>query len=143
MDLEQYRILSSAVCLPPAAFFKHHMTFNSLALPPLLSLLVNRKNANSIAKVRGFQPTPSSQPKLHLLTPTRVLQPLTSLPSSSISSDSRKKAPTSSSPSMSRPTQGSMCTYAYGAITHYGRPFQTILLTSHRPLACSAFARHY
>lgn len=44
---------------------------------------------------------------------------------------------------VSRPTQGSMCSYAYGAITRSGRPFQTLLLPSHRPLACSAFARHY
>ena len=33
--------------------------------------------------------------------------------------------------------------YAYGAITRYGRTFQTVLLTFHKPLACSAFARHY
>ena len=33
--------------------------------------------------------------------------------------------------------------YAYGAITRYGRTFQTVLLLSDRPLACSAFARHY
>ena len=33
--------------------------------------------------------------------------------------------------------------YAYGAVTRYGRTFQTVLLTSDRPLACSAFARHY
>ena len=33
--------------------------------------------------------------------------------------------------------------YAYGAVTRSGRPFQTILLLSFRPLACSAFARHY
>ena len=33
--------------------------------------------------------------------------------------------------------------YAYGAITRYGRTFQTVLLLSYRPLACSAFARHY
>ena len=32
---------------------------------------------------------------------------------------------------------------AYGAITRYGRTFQTVLLISSRPLACSAFARHY
>ena len=31
----------------------------------------------------------------------------------------------------------------YGAITRYGQPFQTVLLSSHKPLACSAFARHY
>jgi hypothetical protein len=33
--------------------------------------------------------------------------------------------------------------YAYGAITRFGRTFQTVLLLSHRPRACSAFARHY
>ena len=33
--------------------------------------------------------------------------------------------------------------YAYGALTHSGRPFQTIQLNAHRPLACSPFARHY
>ena len=33
--------------------------------------------------------------------------------------------------------------YAYGAITRYGRTFQTVLLIFRRPLACSAFARHY
>ena len=33
---------------------------------------------------------------------------------------------------MSRPTQGSNCIYAYGAITRYGRTFQTILLTFRR-----------
>ena len=33
--------------------------------------------------------------------------------------------------------------YAYGAVTRSGRPFQTILLLRRRPLACSAFARHY
>jgi hypothetical protein len=33
--------------------------------------------------------------------------------------------------------------YAYGAVTRSGRPFQTVLLLSSRPLACSAFARHY
>ena len=42
-----------------------------------------------------------------------------------------------------RPTRGSMQLYAYGAVTRYGRTFQTVLLTLHRPLACSAFARHY
>ncbi len=42
-----------------------------------------------------------------------------------------------------RPTQGSAGLYAYGAVTRYGRPFQTILLNSYGPLACSAFARHY
>ena len=44
---------------------------------------------------------------------------------------------------VSRPTQGSNSLYAYGAITRYGRTFQTVLLLSDRPLACSAFARHY
>jgi hypothetical protein len=33
--------------------------------------------------------------------------------------------------------------YAYGAVTRSGRPFQTVLLASQKPLACSAFARHY
>ena len=33
--------------------------------------------------------------------------------------------------------------YAYGAVTRSGRTFQTVLLISTRPLACSAFARHY
>ena len=33
--------------------------------------------------------------------------------------------------------------YAYGAITHCGRPFQILRLNSVRPLAYSAFARHY
>ena len=44
---------------------------------------------------------------------------------------------------VSRPTQGSTGLYAYGAITRYGRTFQTVLLISCEPLACSAFARHY
>ena len=44
---------------------------------------------------------------------------------------------------VSRPTQGSTGLYAYGAITRFGRTFQTVLLPSYRPLACSAFARHY
>ena len=34
-----------------------------------------------------------------------------------------------------RPTQGSMQLYTYGAVTRYGRTFQTVLLTLHRPLA--------
>ena len=42
-----------------------------------------------------------------------------------------------------RPTQGSAGLYAYGAVTRYGRPFQTVLLPASWPLACSAFARHY
>ena len=33
--------------------------------------------------------------------------------------------------------------YVYGAITHYGPPFQKVPLVSHKPLAWSAFARHY
>ena len=32
---------------------------------------------------------------------------------------------------------------AYGAITHSGQPFQTVLLIDDIPLAWSAFARHY
>ena len=44
---------------------------------------------------------------------------------------------------VSRPTRGPAHTYTYGAITRYGRPFQTLLLPLRRPLACSAFARHY
>ena len=44
---------------------------------------------------------------------------------------------------VSRLTQGPAGLYAYGAITRYGRTFQTVLLIPNRPLACSAFARHY
>ena len=33
--------------------------------------------------------------------------------------------------------------FAYGAITRYGPTFQTVLLSYPRPLAWSAFARHY
>lgn len=33
--------------------------------------------------------------------------------------------------------------YAYGAITRYGRPFQTLRLLLSEILACSPFARHY
>src|SRR6476661_4603709 len=44
---------------------------------------------------------------------------------------------------VSRLTQGSTGLYAYGAITRYGQTFQTVLLIFRRPLACSAFARHY
>src|SRR3546814_3782424 len=33
--------------------------------------------------------------------------------------------------------------FAYGAITHYGRPFQTALLKRKKLKGCSAFARHY
>ncbi len=44
---------------------------------------------------------------------------------------------------VSRLTQGSSITIAYGAITQYRRTFQTVLLHTRRPLGCSAFARHY
>jgi hypothetical protein len=44
---------------------------------------------------------------------------------------------------VSRLTQGSARIYTYGAITRFGRTFQTVLFGSCRPLACSAFARHY
>ena len=33
--------------------------------------------------------------------------------------------------------------YVYGAVTRYGRPFQSVPLVSIKPLAWSAFARHY
>jgi hypothetical protein len=33
--------------------------------------------------------------------------------------------------------------FAYGAVTRYGPTFQTVLLTHSKPLAWSAFARHY
>jgi hypothetical protein len=33
--------------------------------------------------------------------------------------------------------------YPYGAITHYGPPFQTVPVLTFKPLAWSAFARHY
>ena len=33
--------------------------------------------------------------------------------------------------------------YAYGAITRSGRTFHSVLLLLNKPLACSAFARHY
>ena len=33
--------------------------------------------------------------------------------------------------------------YPYGAVTRYGRPFQTVPVEISRPLAWSAFARHY
>ena len=42
-----------------------------------------------------------------------------------------------------RPTQGSAGLYAYGAVTRYGRTFQTVPLTHKKPLAYSGFARHY
>ena len=34
-------------------------------------------------------------------------------------------------------------TFAYGAVTRYGRSFQTVLLVEIQALAWSAFARHY
>ena len=34
-------------------------------------------------------------------------------------------------------------TFAYGAVTRYGVPFQTLLLVEDEALAWSAFARHY
>ena len=33
--------------------------------------------------------------------------------------------------------------FAYGTITRYGQPFQTVLLLELKALAWSAFARHY
>ena len=33
--------------------------------------------------------------------------------------------------------------YAYGAVTRYGRTFQSVLLVEIQALAWSAFARHY
>lgn len=34
-------------------------------------------------------------------------------------------------------------TFAYGAVTRYGAPFQKLLLVELKALAWSAFARHY
>ena len=34
-------------------------------------------------------------------------------------------------------------TFAYGAVTRYGRTFQIVLLVESQALAWSAFARHY
>ena len=34
-------------------------------------------------------------------------------------------------------------TFAYGAVTHYGHSFQSVLLVEMKALAWSAFARHY
>ncbi len=34
-------------------------------------------------------------------------------------------------------------TFAYGAVTRYGRSFQNVLLVEIQALAWSAFARHY
>ena len=36
-----------------------------------------------------------------------------------------------------------MAFYQYGAITHYGKPFQVLPVLTTKPLAWSAFARHY
>ncbi len=36
-----------------------------------------------------------------------------------------------------------MFAFTYGAVTRYGVPFQTLLLTNIQALAWSAFARHY
>ena len=44
---------------------------------------------------------------------------------------------------VSRLTQGPWVFYMYGAITRYGRTFHSVPLYSPRPLAWSAFARHY
>ena len=44
---------------------------------------------------------------------------------------------------VSRLTQGSTGTYAYGAVTRYGRPFHAVLVPFAQSLAWSAFARHY
>ena len=33
--------------------------------------------------------------------------------------------------------------YPYRAITYYSPPFQTVPVLTHKPLAWSAFARHY
>ena len=33
--------------------------------------------------------------------------------------------------------------YPYGALTHYGHPFQDVPVLHDQPLASSAFARHY
>jgi len=33
--------------------------------------------------------------------------------------------------------------YPYGAITHFGQPFQIVSVLTYRPLAWSAFARRY
>ncbi len=33
--------------------------------------------------------------------------------------------------------------YPYGAITHFGQPFQIVPVLTYRPLAWSAFARRY
>ena len=48
-----------------------------------------------------------------------------------------------SRPTCRRPSSTPLV-FAYGAITHYGRPFQTASLTMMlKPAGCSGFARHY
>ena len=39
--------------------------------------------------------------------------------------------------------ESSCLTFAYGAVTRYGRTFQIVLLVEHQALAWSAFAHHY
>src|SRR5204862_8202639 len=39
--------------------------------------------------------------------------------------------------------ESSNITFAYGTVTRYGQPFQTVLLVELEALAWSAFARHY
>ena len=39
--------------------------------------------------------------------------------------------------------ESSSITFAYGAVTRYGQPFQSVLLVEDEALAWSAFARHY
>ena len=39
--------------------------------------------------------------------------------------------------------ESSFITFAYGAVTRYGRTFQFVLLVENEALAWSAFARHY
>ena len=39
--------------------------------------------------------------------------------------------------------KSSFFTFAYGAVTRYGAPFQKLLLVWNKALAWSAFARHY
>ena len=39
--------------------------------------------------------------------------------------------------------ESSNLTFAYGAVTRYGRTFQIVLLVELEALAYSAFARHY
>ncbi len=39
--------------------------------------------------------------------------------------------------------ESSFITFAYGAVTRYGRTFQIVLLVENEAQAWSAFARHY